>query len=644
MDKKIKIGDIKFRIKSLVGILENLPEATIIIDENEHIVFMNKAAVDLLGYNISEIKTIKDMCEKIHKPTNACTLNKAVKDGISTEIFTNFINRSGNTFVCKLKISFVNISDTKNRYVILSLMDYSKTLRSSDEVLTLYEIIENANLSIVVTDLEGNIEFVNNGFEKITGYSFKEVIGQNPRILKSGYQDELFYKELWDTIKSGQVWKGRFVNKRKDGTIFTEKATIVPIKNANGDIIKYSAIKEDISKLVEIEQKIIKNKHFEYISKLVSRFSHDFNNILTYLYAISDEINTIAKDNSAIIELNTNLKKTLVKAATMIDNLRAFNKKKDITLREVKLIDLFDRYKNIIENSLPKNIVLKMNINNVGIVNIDEILFEQALMNIIDNAKDAIIEKFGSGNGGEIKISTEISELFEDTTKQINEQENFVIRKGKYCLINIEDNGIGIPESISNQIFEPFYTSKKNNTGLGLSSAYGIIKQHNGYILFRSKTGVGTLFTIMLPYISQKEEQEKITIYGEEIYKLPPLKIALVEDDKDLIEEIGKILEKAGTEVYKYSSIEEVKKDLFKIKYLDFLVSDYLLPDGDALELYKYLKSLYPQLKSIIISGYPDEKLRNHPDFNNHFLFLKKPFKLKSLINLIKFILEAYKI
>lgn len=644
MDKKNKIGNIKFRLKSLVSILENLPEATIIADENECIVFMNNSAVSLLGYNICEIKTIRDLLEKIHKHSHVCEVEKTINSGITTEIFTNFFNKHGNNFVCKLKISFVNIPDIKNKYIILSLMDYSKALKSSDEVLTLYDIIENANLSIVVTDLDGNIEFVNKGFELITGYTFKEVVGQNPRILKSGYQDESFYKELWNTIKSGQVWRGRFLNRKKDGSIFTEKAIIVPVKNNNGDIIRYSAIKEDISKLVEIQEKIIKNKHFESISKLVSSFSHDFNNILMYLYAISDEINTTAKDNKEIIELNTKLKKTLVKAVAMINNLRAFNKKKDINLREMKLIDLFVHYKNVIESYIPKNIALTMNINDVGVVNIDEILFEQALMNIIDNAKDAIVAKFGSGSGGEIKISTEISKLFEDTTKQINEQEKFIIRKGEYCVINIEDNGIGMSESVSNQIFEPFYTTKTNNTGLGLSSTYGIIKQHNGYILFRSKIGIGTLFTIMLPYLQNKEDQEKMIISGEEIYKLPPLKIVLVEDDKELQEEIFKILETAGTEVQRYGSIEEVKREIFKMTDFNFLISDYRLPDGDGLELYTYLKSIYPQLKSIIISGYPDEKLRTHSDFNKHFLFLKKPFKLKSLVNLIKFILDAYRI
>jgi len=143
---------------------------------------------------------------------------------------------------------------------MILLSDITDRKKQEDEVKRLAHIIEEASEAIVQTDVDGNIVYVNPFFEEITGYTLDEAVGGNPRILKSNKQDEAFYKNLWDTITSGHTWRGNFVNKRKDGSLYHEAATIFPIKNSNGKITNYAAVKRDISEQVIVEQAILESE------------------------------------------------------------------------------------------------------------------------------------------------------------------------------------------------------------------------------------------------------------------------------------------------------------------------------------------------------------------------------------------------
>jgi len=149
----------------------------------------------------------------------------------------------------------------------------------------LAEAIEQTGEAVIVTDIKGIILYVNPAFEEITGYTSSEVVGKNPRILKTDLQDRTFYKEMWKTLAGGKTWRGRLVNRRKDGNLYTEDACISPILDASGSIANYVAVKRDVSELIrleseknQIEERFILAQKMESIGRLAGGVAHDFNN------------------------------------------------------------------------------------------------------------------------------------------------------------------------------------------------------------------------------------------------------------------------------------------------------------------------------------------------------------------------------
>ena len=158
--------------------------------------------------------------------------------------------------------------------------DITQRVKATESQQLLAAVVEYAAESIVVTDTEGIIQYVNPAFEETTGYSKEEVLGANPRILKSGKQPDLFYFDLWKTITEGKVWRGHFINKKKEGALFQEDATISPLRDTRGRIANYVAVKRDVTREMTLQNQLLQSQKMEAIGTLAGGIAHDFNNIL----------------------------------------------------------------------------------------------------------------------------------------------------------------------------------------------------------------------------------------------------------------------------------------------------------------------------------------------------------------------------
>jgi len=615
----------------------------IVLDKDLNIIYISDEFQHKYGVDLKDIKNFYQFHSKFHTDSPAdCNVIKAIHQNNKTDFVEklHFVGKKEALF--RIVIS----EDYQIDNHILKIIFFQDLFENLESIL-FREISNAAEFTILLTDTSGNIEYVNKFFEKITGYSANEVIGQNPRILKSGAHDEKFYKNLWETILSGNVWKGRFKNKKKDGSFYYEKAIIIPIKDLSGNIIKFAALKEDITIQVELENQLYLAQRFDYLNRLVSRFAHDFNNILTYLYAINDDIERYAKSDK-LKDLVSGSKNALVKVADMIKGLMAFGRKHHLELEKVTVKDIYDDFISMNKKFFPSNIVLISDFKDLTYINADKMLMSQVLYNIFTNSKEAILKKFGSAEGGKISIITEKNVFDSPLLVKVGEFDAITVKPNSYVIIKISDNGIGIAKKDMEHIFEPFFTTKSEGegVGIGLAASYGIIKQHNGYIFISSTEGIGTEVKIMLPEYSEIKKDEKVEFKDEntKIYKLPNLSVMVVDDDFEILTFIEKVLTTAGVNPVKFDNYNDAISYITKSNDLDFIVVDYLLPDGSGLELYQKAVEKFLKLRAIIISGMADDNLRNHPDFNRRFIFLKKPFKGSSLINLMKFLLEAVKI
>ncbi|MHB1688715.1 MAG: ATP-binding protein [Ignavibacteriaceae bacterium] len=363
--------------------------------------------------------------------------------------------------------------------------------RTEEELLKLSRAVEQSPASVVITNSEGNIEYVNQKFCEITGFSKGEVIGKNQRIWKSDHQDKKLYEYLWNTILSGKDWKGEILNKKKNGELFWESELISPLVNKEGDITHFVAIKEDITEKKNlISDLIIAKEKVELANKLkdafIANISHEIrtplNGILGMASLIKESFhNYITNEEEGYFSDIDIASKRIIRTVDLILNFSRLQigeyetNFKSLNLDSL-ISGLIKQFKYTIYNK-PLELTYE---NKCGEVNIfaDDYSITQAISNLIDNAIKYTPKGF-------VKVV-----LYKEVVDKIT--------------LDIIDSGIGISENYIGHIFEPYtqevvgYSRPYEGIGLGLSLVKKFIDLNGASISVKSKKGKGTTFTILL--------------------------------------------------------------------------------------------------------------------------------------------------
>lgn len=482
--------------------------------------------------------------------------------------------------------------------------------------------VDQSPVSIVITDTEGNIEFINDKFTHITGYSYSEVIGNNTNIFNSGYHDDKFYSHMWDIINSGNTWSGRFKNLKKNGEYYWEDASISPVFDSSEKIINYIAIKEDVTKYVDKENEnyflkeiINSNNSIDFNSQITKIFAHDFNNILNGIVNLTDllEYSQTSLDDDGIQYIML-LKQTIKRAENVVLKMLSFNKKESL-LSKIDIIELLNKYVLFISKYSQK-IDLSVNLSEKKYINGNKAQILNILENIVENSVKSM------NDNGVVKI-----ELFEEslTSQKIEDSSN------KYIKIKISDTGNGMSENIKDKVFEPFYTTRKNKQGLGLTVVKNFMEKHNGLIKINSKLSIGTEVDLFFPKI---KEQSQSLIFKENNIK----KTILLVDDEEINRTVGKdnltnlgyniLLAKDGLDAI---TVYKENKNV-----IDFVILDMIMPNLDGFNSFISLKKLNNKIKAIICTGYLDYVNRHELLDNGILDILEKPYTLHDLEAIIK--------
>ncbi len=505
--------------------------------------------------------------------------------------------------------------------------------QDEEKIHILSQSVEQSPTIIMITDTDGYIEYVNPRFTEITGFSYKETIGKKPNILKSGETPDSVYKELWGRITNGRDWKGEFHNKKKDGDFYWEYTHISPIKNEEGAITHYLALKEDISEQKILQQQLIQSQRMEAVGTLAGGIAHDFNNILTVIKGFSEIALLKTSDTAPIHKDLLSILSAGNKAEKLTKQILAFSRKQIYQPRIIAINTVITELQKMIRRLIGDDITVELNLNdNLPMIKADPSQIEQILMNLIINARDAInhIDNFK----GEKKIVIR-SDKIVLSEKELDGQK--ISDNGEYILFSISDNGIGIAEDIKTYIFDPFFTTKETGkgTGLGLATVYGIVKQNNGLIRFNSKLGTGSEFIIYWPAtiekIPLKNNLKKAggNLKGHE-------KILFVEDDENLLNFGKTVLSEYGYQVITAANANDALELAKKTDGIELLITDYLMPRMNGMQLYEKINELIPNINVILISGYSQKHIAS----NENFGFLQKPFSVQNLLSKVRNILD----
>lgn len=489
-DITVKIEDKQALIESQerYKILTDLTIEGIIIHDNGIIIDTNASAQKMTGYDAEFLKG-KSIYDFIHP--NSVELSKknvAIKFVGIFEL--EIIRKDKTSFIAEVEAKNVVINKKEVRAV--ALRDITKRKINEKEILQLSTAVTQSPASVVITDLNGDIEYVNQKFTDVTGYTYDEAIGKNPRILKTEHTVSEDYKELWETITSGKIWRGEFLNKRKDGTHYWELASITPIIDEDGNIIKYLAVKEDITERKKIEDALIKSeKELTQVNATKNMFfsviAHDLigpiGNFTQLLNLLKENFNDIS-NNEKLDYINL-LMRLSSKTNNLLEDLLLWARIQmntvDFSINKVNLKTLIKNSSEIVkEKANEKNIEIKTLVDDINI-DINEESIKTVIRNLLSNS---------------IKFSHKNSQI------EINSR---LLQDNNTIEISIKDKGIGITKKNIDKLFKietsfsTFGTEKEKGTGLGLILCKELIEKNNGKIWVESKENEGSTFFFTLP-------------------------------------------------------------------------------------------------------------------------------------------------
>jgi PAS domain S-box-containing protein len=517
--------------------------------------------------------------------------------------------------------------------IIASAIGNEDTRKQAEaELNRLMTAIEQTPESVVITDTEGRILYVNPVFERVTGYSRAEVIGQNPRLLKSNRQDSAFYRQLWGKISAGEVWRGRFINKKKDGTLFTEDAVIAPVRDEKGAVTNYIAIKRDISHELELEVQYRQTQKIDSIGRLAGGVAHDFNNILAVICGHTDLALAQLSPDAPLRSNLECIQESADHAANLTRQLLAFGRGQVIEPRRINLNELIVNLNKMLRRLIGEDIKLvTQTAPDLGQIKADPGQIEQVLLNLVVNARDAMPD------GGTLTIRTDNVTLDEDYAR------SHLISPGDYVMVSVSDTGVGMTDEVKQHIFEPFFTTKEQGkgTGLGLATCFGIIQQSNGHIHSDSQVDKGTQFKIYLPRVWGVEDP----ISSREVPVSLPQgteTILLAEDEPSLRQLMARVLRTQGYTVLEatdgHEALTLAQANGAKIQ---LLLTDAIMPGLSGKTLAEWLGQVNPAIRVLFISGYINNNAVRDAMSRPGTFFLQKPFNPLDLTKRVREAIEA---
>jgi PAS domain S-box-containing protein len=518
------------------------------------------------------------------------------------------------------------------------MMDHAPQRLSTDDEATqrqrqLTIAVEQADESIVITDANGNITYINPAFERKTGYQRDEVLGRNPGILKSGAHNHRFYENMWHQLTLGRTWRGRFINKRKDGTLYHEEASISPVMGNTGHPVSYVAVKRDVTRETDLERQFHEAQRMETVGHLAGGVAHDFNNLLSVILGclelLQEELTQKTDPSPKYLEM---AQQAARRASQLTGQLLAFSRRQFLVERVLEVNAVVQETEAMLHRVLRENIHIVTRLGgNLGSVKADSGRLQQCILNLAVNARDAMPE------GGTLTIET-ADVVLTDAYRSRHD----VVQPGRYVVLSVADNGTGMNADVQSRIFEPFYTTKPKGqgTGLGLAMVYGTVKQSGGYIWVYSELGKGTIFKIYLPVTGQLLTfPEPAILSHNKIQGGLTGDVLLVEDDPNVSKIAHAFLEDTGLTILDATSAESALQLAERHgDGLRLLVTDLMLPGKDGVSLASALMSRFPGLKVIIISGYTEHGLPS-PGSLEGAAFLSKPFSRAELIERVEFLL-----
>ena len=492
-------------------ILESLSDPLFVVSSDSYVTRCNPAAKQLLGYEEGEVPTLS-LAELFSQM-------KSLEQLSATDFLKTKDGRHIPVLVSAAQMPPGKREDPEPQAAVIVAKDVSDLREAQREQLKLLRALEQSRASVVITDTDGIIEYVNPYFCQISGYSAEEAIGENPRVLRSGHHSEDYYRDLWETISGGATWRGELHNRHKEGTFFWEDATITPVRNRGGEVINYIAIKEDITQrkaleeelsqyrqhleelvdartaeLQQAQERLMQSAKLSSLAVMGTGMAHEVNQPLAYINGLLFELqedleNNELKPDAVLLELQE-AQRQVQRISKILQQLRSLGQERGLEFAPCDLPELWEEAVSLSQGRIAE---LQVEVqrtfpDDLPPISGDAMRLMQMLHALIQNALDSM----------------------ESATVRTLMVTGRALPTSCVELV-VQDSGSGIPEAALPKVFDPFFTTKAvgEGQGLGLAMAYGLVANHRGQIECQSTEGEGTRILIRLPISQEVDLRER---------------------------------------------------------------------------------------------------------------------------------------
>jgi PAS domain S-box-containing protein len=523
----------------------------------------------------------------------------------------------------------------------------------------LIQALESARDGIMITDVQGTILEVNQALETLTGYTRQELIGQTPRLLKSGVHAPEVYANLWRTILNRGSWQGELTNRRKDGSLFSSFLTISPIVDAQGRLTNFVGIQRDITEHKKLEKQLLQAQKMQSVGTLAGGVAHEFNNLLAGINGYAALGLREPDLGPGLREFLQNIVTLSERAAVLTRQLLAFARKPALARQPTCMADLLRETAELVRRTLHLDVQVEIEGPDGGpeaalVAEADANQLQQALVNLALNARDANLargsvpagaaERTAGGASSPAVCFRAFGTVLEEARQAFPQQ----IPSGSYVVLEVEDHGCGMSPEVLSQALDPFFTTKDvgQGTGLGLPMVFGIVQGHQGYLVIDSLPAQGTRVTLYLPRPEKPapvelEARQPLRPQVLEPEKTAGHSILVIDDEEAVLDVICRFLQIAGHRVTGATSGQQALDLLAGGLAVDLIILDLMMPREDPAVTFQRLKQRRPLVPVLVCTGMPLGDSSLGPLGQQSAGVIRKPFRMNELWYAVKHALDG---
>ncbi|MFA5182845.1 MAG: PAS domain S-box protein [Syntrophales bacterium] len=628
-DRKLREEELRESEERYRAISENSHNAICIVDEQGKITWGNKELQVMSGYSLTELFGAESFASFIAPESTEfvfANYQKFLADAPYEHHYEfYFLRHDGEKRLCEKRMMDFKDKHGK-RNLIINMMDISNRRKADDMIRHQTDAMEAAIDGMALLNTEGKFFYLNKAHVSVYGYdNAGELIGKSWKVLYEADEVKRFEEEIMPVFARKGEWHGEAIGRKKNGDKFPQEVSLTGLDS--GGLI---CIVRDIANHKLLESQLIQAQKMEAMGTLAGGIAHDFNNILGSMIGYTE----LAMEETDQSERHQELEQVLRscdRAKDLVKQILTFSRKSDVEKKPIAIKPLLKESIQLLRAATPTTIEIVHSIASppmTALVNPTQI--HQVIMNICTNAIHAMRE-----TGGILEINL--------TTLDITPKlplHNPDLQPGPYLKLEIRDTGRGIDPVIMNRIFDPFFTTKgaSEGTGLGLSVVYGIVKSHNGDITVQSKPGSGSIFTVYLPRITNKEATET---ENHEVIPRGHEHVLIVDDEEALVTLGRNMLRKFG---YKVSEVTDSVQALKMFKdnpdAYDLVITDMTMPHMNGLELTGAILAIRSETPIILCTGH-SELLNEERAVNTGVKrLLFKPLGFRELARAVREVLD----